>query len=119
MGAKIEPHIDIIERVTFDLNILVCGNYVEANILNELKEVKTFTQHDGKPYFKKGIHKFVKSWKYYLFSQDKDIGENTFKFIEDLITINKTKPELLDPFLGKQVKHSFLVVVVYGVLLVV
>ena len=39
-------------------------------------------------------------------------------FLKDLIAIKKTKPELLDPFLGRQVKHSFLVVVVYGVLLV-
>ena len=38
-------------------------------------------------------------------------------FVKDLIAINKTKPELLDPFLGRQVKHSFLVVVVFGVLL--
>lgn len=38
-------------------------------------------------------------------------------FVKDLIAINKTKPELLDPFLGRQVKHSFLVVLVYGVLL--
>ena len=40
-------------------------------------------------------------------------------FIKDLISIKKTKPELLDPFLGRQVKHSFLVVVVFGVLLLV
>jgi len=40
-------------------------------------------------------------------------------FLKDLIAIKKTKPELLDPFLGKQVKHSFLLVLVYGVLLVV
>ena len=38
-------------------------------------------------------------------------------FIKDLITIKKTKTELLDPFLGRQVKHSFLLVVVYGILL--
>ena len=38
-------------------------------------------------------------------------------FIKDLIAIKKTKPELLDPFLGLQVKHSFLLVVVYGILL--
>ena len=37
-------------------------------------------------------------------------------FIKNLIAIKKTKPELLDPFLGKQVKHSFLVVMVFGVL---
>ena len=40
-------------------------------------------------------------------------------FLKDLIAIKKTKPELLDPFLGQQVKHSFLLVLVYGVLLVV
>jgi len=38
-------------------------------------------------------------------------------FIKDLIAIKKTKPELLDPFLGRQVKHSFLLVVVFGILL--
>ena len=38
-------------------------------------------------------------------------------FVKDLVAIKKIKPELLDPFLGRQVKHSFLVVVVYGVLL--
>ena len=40
-------------------------------------------------------------------------------FLKDLVAIKKTTPELLDPFLGRQVKHSFLVVVVYGVLLLV
>ena len=39
-------------------------------------------------------------------------------FLKDLIVIKKTKPELLDPFLGRQVRHGFLVVVVYGLLLV-
>ena len=43
----------------------------------------------------------------------------TILFIRDLIAIKKIKPELLDPFLGRQVKHSFLLVVVYGALLVV
>ena len=40
-------------------------------------------------------------------------------FIKDLIAIKKTKSELLDPFLGRQVKHSFLQVLVYGVLLLI
>ena len=40
-------------------------------------------------------------------------------FLKDLIAIKKTKPELLDPFLGRQVKHSFLLVVVYGILLII
>ena len=40
-------------------------------------------------------------------------------FLKDLIAIKKTKPELLDPFLGRQVKHSFLLVLVYGILLII
>ena len=38
-------------------------------------------------------------------------------FLKDLIAIKKTKPELLDPFLGRQVKHSFLLVLVFGTLM--
>ena len=37
-------------------------------------------------------------------------------FVKDLIAIKNTKLEQLDPFLGRQVKHSFLLVLVYGVL---
>lgn len=40
-------------------------------------------------------------------------------FLKDLIAIKKTTPELLDPFLGRQVKHSFLLVVTYGILLLI
>ena len=40
-------------------------------------------------------------------------------FFKDLRAIKNTKPEQLDPFLGRQVKHTFLLVVVYGVLLLV
>ena len=40
-------------------------------------------------------------------------------FLKDLIAIKKTKPEQLDPFLGRQVKHTFLLVLVFGVLLLI
>ena len=40
-------------------------------------------------------------------------------FLKDLMAIKTTKPELLDPFFGRQVKHSFLLVVVFGVLLLI
>ena len=39
-------------------------------------------------------------------------------FLKDLMAIKKTKPELLDPFLSRQVRHVFLLVLVYGMLLV-
>ena len=40
-------------------------------------------------------------------------------FVKDLIAINNTKSELLDPFLGRQVKNSFLLVLVYGLLFLI
>ena len=40
-------------------------------------------------------------------------------FVKDIIAIKKTKPELLDPFLGRQVKHSFLLVLTFGILLLI
>ena len=38
-------------------------------------------------------------------------------FIKDLIAIKKTQPERLDPFLGRQVRNTFLLVAIYGTLL--
>ena len=40
-------------------------------------------------------------------------------FVKDIIAIKKTKPELLDPFLGRQVKHSFMLVLTFGILLLI
>ena len=85
MGGREAPKEDIAEKVKFDLNILVCGNYVEENIKKELKSIDKLVHHEGEPYIKKGNHKNITSWKYYLFSQDNDIGKNTFKFIEESI----------------------------------
>ena len=38
-------------------------------------------------------------------------------FLKDLVAIKRTKSEQLDPFLGRQVKHTFLLVLVFGVLM--
>lgn len=38
-------------------------------------------------------------------------------FFKDLKAIKKTKPEELDPFLGRQVRNTFLLVAIYGTLL--
>ena len=85
MGSRLTSHVDINENVKFDLNILVCGNYTLADIEKDLKDIKKFQKHEGKPYFKEGIHKYVKGWKYYLFYQDNEIGENTYKFIREAL----------------------------------
>lgn len=40
-------------------------------------------------------------------------------FVKDLIAIKTTNHELLDPFLGQQVRNTFLLILVYGVLILV
>jgi 1,4-dihydroxy-2-naphthoate octaprenyltransferase len=39
-------------------------------------------------------------------------------FIRDLMAIKKSKPEKSDPFLGKQVRNTFLLVLVFGLTLI-
>ena len=85
MGGKESPQEDIIEKVKFDLNILVCGNYIEKDIENKVGRFEKLDHNKGEPYLKKGTHKNIPGWNYYLFSQDKDIGINTYNFIEDSI----------------------------------
>ena len=89
------PQLDILEKVDFDLNILVCGNYVEANIAKALKDIKKFDKHEGKPYLKKGIHKYIKGWNYFLFSQDSKIGDNTFNFIKGKLVEEKNYKNII------------------------
>ena len=100
MGGKEYGHLDAIESVKFDLNILICGNYVTANIEKELDKIEKSEQYEGKPYFQKGIHKFIKGWKYYFFSQDSQIGENSINFIKESITINKDYKNIILFFSG-------------------
>jgi predicted GTPase len=100
MGGKEYGHLDAIESVKFDLNILICGNYVTANIEKELDKIEKSEQYEGKPYFQKGIHKSIKGWKYYFFSQDSQIGENSINFIKESITINKDYKNIILFFSG-------------------
>ena len=65
MGGGEATQEDVIKKVTFDLNLLICGNYVESKISEKLKnkEVKTLETCEGKPYKKMGISKNI---NYYL-----------------------------------------------------
>ena len=76
------------EKVSFDLNILVCGNYNQENIERDLKEIHLVENHEGVTYIERGLHKFIPEWKYFLFGQNNDIGRNTFRFIENSIARN-------------------------------
>ena len=40
-------------------------------------------------------------------------------FVKEVIAIKKMKPELLDPCLGRQVRNSFLLVLIYGILSII
>ena len=87
MGGKESTHIDSLyfENVSFHLNILVCGDYSEMSIENELENVKNIDSFKGLPYIKVGTHKNLNDWKYYFFAKDENIGENTFKLINESV----------------------------------
>ena len=79
------------EKVSFELNILVCGNYNEGILLKDLKDVK----EEDEEYIKEGGHNLIPEWKYFFFEKKKTIGENTFKFIERSIQRNKKYNNLI------------------------
>ncbi len=90
MGGKESSQIDsqYYENVSFHLNILVCGDYSEINIENELEGAKVIDNFKGLPYAKAGKHKNINDWKYYIFAKDENIGENTYNFICNSIKNN-------------------------------
>ena len=92
-GEKPQEDTVYYEKVSFKLNILVCGNYVEGIIANDLNQINELI---GKKYKKSGTHNFIKEWKYFFFEKNKDIGENTHSFIKNSIQrYNKFKNLIL------------------------
>ena len=90
-----KPHEDTVyyERVSFELNILVCGNYVEGIIAKDLNQINELI---GKKYKKSGKHNLIPEWEYFFFEKNKDIGENTHSFIKNSIQrYNKFKNLIL------------------------
>ena len=77
------------EKTKFEMNILVCGNYDKENIENELEISKSVQGYEGNKYNKTGKHRTIPEWEYFFFDKDKNIGENTYSFIEDSI-LNKS-----------------------------
>ena len=82
------------QQVSFEINILVCGNYKEEELEKELKDIKEFGDEKMK-YFKKGCHKIITEWAYYFFKKNKEIGKNTFRFIEDSILNHNNSKNLI------------------------
>ena len=81
-------------KVSFKMNILVCGNYKQEKLERKLKEIKIIDDKNIK-YFKKGSHKTISEWDYYFFKKDKEVGKKTFRFIEDSILNNENKNLIL------------------------
>ena len=82
------------QQVSFEINILVCGNYKEEELEKELKDIKEFGDEKMK-YFKNGCHKIITEWSYYFFKKNKEIGKNTFRFIEDSILNHNNSKNLI------------------------
>ena len=48
------------------MNVLVCCNYNEDIIVNELEISKSVQGHEGNKYNKTGKHKTISEWEYFL-----------------------------------------------------
>ena len=86
MGNK-ESRVDseCFSKITFHVNILICGNYIEEIIEKDLDNVRVIQKYEGLNYIKKGGHKNINDWNYFFFPKNKDIGKNTLTFIRDSI----------------------------------
>ena len=97
MGGKETKQVDsqYFEKISFEVNILVCGDYNEQLLQRDLNRIKIMQEEEGVPYIKKGCHNSIKDWVYYFFEKNNDIGDNTLKFIKPLIRKQKFKNLIL------------------------
>ena len=84
MGGESQVDSSYFEKVSFHLNILICGDFKEGLFEEELKNIE-IDGNNNLSYYKKGTHLNVPEWNFYFFHNDKNIGETTFKFIYDSI----------------------------------
>ncbi len=97
MGGKETKQVDsqYFEKIYFEVNILVCGDYNQHFLEKDLREIKIMQKEEGKPYIKTGYHNFIKDWKYYFFEKNNEIGNKTLEFIRPLIRKNDFKNLIL------------------------
>ena len=84
MGGSETKQIDsqYFEKITFEVNILVCGDYNDQLLEKDLEKMKIIEKEEGLPYIKKGCHNAIKDWIYYFFEKNNEIGNKTKKFIQ-------------------------------------
>ena len=91
------------EKASFEMNILVCGDYIDEKLNLELDEIKLIENEEGEKYIKKGKHKIISEWKYYIFKKDTRIGEKTLNFIKDSIIKKKDYKNLILFYTGLEI----------------
>ena len=84
MGGKESTQVDsqYFEKLSFHLNLLVCGDYLEEHLQNDLDNIKIIDKHEGLLYTKQGEHRNISEWNYFFFPKNKDIGKNTLEFLK-------------------------------------
>lgn len=87
MGGKESSQVDTqyFEQLSFHLNILVCGDYLEEFLQKDLDNIRIISKHEGLLYSKSGNHKNINDWNYFFFPKDKNIGKNTFEVLKQNI----------------------------------
>ena len=85
MGGKESTQVDsqYYAELSFHFNILVCGDYLEEYLQNDLDNIKIIDKHEGLLYTKKGDHKNIQDWNYFFFPKNKNIGNNTLKYLQE------------------------------------
>ena len=69
MGGSESSQVDseYFEKACFNVNILVCGDYIEEVIERDLEKIKVIPEEEGVKYIKKGCHKNMVDWQYFFF----------------------------------------------------
>ncbi len=87
MGGQASTQVDskYFEKIRFEVNILVCGDYNSELIERDLDKIKIIENEEGLKYIKKGCHKNLLDWNYFFFEKNNDIGKNTKDFLKNSI----------------------------------
>ena len=87
MGGKESAQVDseYFEKISFHINILVCGDYPEQNIESDLDNINILNKDEESKFIKKGVHKNIPDWNYFFFKKDNNIGNNTRIFLMNSI----------------------------------
>ena len=81
-------------ELTFQLNILICGNYNTDIFKSYLDIIENKSNNQKGNYIKYGKHKNMKDWQYYFFPTN-EIEKNTYDFIENQMILNNKKNLIL------------------------